>query len=413
MFREAALEAHGAQLVGVSSRWTHVIRFPSPECCPSSPAIDRRQLDFYIGNMSIVPPKPVADEKLTGVAGLDQRSRDIFRRLVDTYLETGEPVGSRTIARILPSSLSPASVRNVMMDLEDAGLIFSPHTSAGRVPTQQGLRFFVDAVMEVGAMTQEERARIDAQIAASNRQRRLEDVLGEAMMLLSGLSHCAGVVVAPKLNARLKHIEFVNLGPGRALVIIVGEDGSVENRVIEVPPGLPPSALVRATNYLSARFEGRTIEEVKRFVRDEMESLRRELDEISARIVAAGIGQWSGGSDPDDKTLIVRGQANLLDNATAIDDLERIRKLFEDIENKREIVQLLGAAEVGEGVRIFIGSENRLFSLSGSSIVVAPYRNAEEKIVGVMGIIGPTRMNYARIVPMVDYTAKAIGRLIS
>ena len=363
--------------------------------------------------MSIIPPKPVADDKLPGVAGLDQRSRDIFRRLVDTYLETGEPVGSRTIARILPSSLSPASVRNVMMDLEDAGLIFSPHTSAGRVPTQLGLRFFVDAVMEVGSMTKDERARIDAQMAASNRQRRLEDVLGEATTMLSGLSHCAGVVVAPKLNARLKHIEFVNLGPGRALVIIVGEDGSVENRVIEVPPGLPPSALVQATNYLSARFQGKTIDEVQRFVRDEMEKLRRELDEISARIVAAGIGQWSGESDPDDKTLIVKGQANLLDNATAVDDLERIRKLFEDIENKKELVQLLGAADVGEGVRIFIGSENRLFSLSGSSIIVAPYRNAEEKIVGVMGIIGPTRMNYARIIPMVDYTAKAIGRLIS
>jgi heat-inducible transcriptional repressor len=363
--------------------------------------------------MSILPPKPPFEEKLTGVAGLDQRSRDIFRRLVDTYLETGEPVGSRTIARILPSSLSPASVRNVMMDLEDAGLIFSPHTSAGRVPTQQGLRFFVDAVMEVGAMSSDERERIDAQIAASNRQRRIEDVLGEATTMLSGLSHCAGVIVTPKINARLKHIEFVNLGPGRALVILVGEDGSVENRVIEVPPGLPPSTFTQASNYLSTRFQGKTIDEVQRFVREEMTNLRRELDEISARIVEAGIGQWSGESDNDDKTLIVRGQANLIDNSTAANDLERIRKLFEDIENKKELVQLLGAAEGGEGVRIFIGSENRLFSLSGSSIIVSPYRNAEEKIVGVMGIIGPTRMNYARIIPMVDYTAKAIGRLLT
>ena len=363
--------------------------------------------------MTLIPPKPVVDEKLTGITGLDQRSRDIFRRLVDTYLETGEPVGSRTIARILPSNLSPASVRNVMMDLEEAGLIFSPHTSAGRVPTQQGLRFFVDAVMEVGSMSADERARIDAQIAASNRQRRLEDVLGEATTLLSGLSQCAGVVVTPKINARLKHIEFVHLGPGRALVILVGEDGSVENRVIEVPPGLPPSALIQATNYLSSRLRGKTIDELQRVVAEEMDNLRRELDEISARVVESGIAQWSGEADPDDKTLIVKGQANLLDNATAVADLERVRKLFEDIENKKELVQLLGAADVGEGVRIFIGSENRLFSLSGSSIIVAPYRNSEEKIVGVMGIIGPTRMNYARIVPMVDYTAKAIGRLIS
>ena len=367
--------------------------------------------------MSVIPPnlpaKPLSEERLSGIAGLDQRSRDIFRRLVDTYLATGEPVGSRTIARILPQNLSPASVRNVMMDLEDAGLIFSPHTSAGRMPTEQGLRFFVDAVMEVGAMSTDERARIDAQIAASNRQRRIEDMLGEATTLLSGLSHCAGVIVAPKINARLKHIEFVNLGPGRALVILVGEDGSVENRVIEVPRGLPPSTFAQASNYLSTRFQGKTIDEVQRFVRDEMQSLRRELDEISARIVEAGIGQWSGEVEADDKTLIVRGQANLIENSTAAADLERIRKLFEDIENKKELVQLLGAAESGEGVRIFIGSENRLFSLSGSSIIVAPYRNAEEKIVGVMGIIGPTRMNYARIIPMVDYTAKAIGRLLT
>lgn len=379
----------------------------------SSPSIDRSQLDSYIAAMSSIPPKPFLDEKLTGLAGLDRRSRDIFRRLVDTYLETGEPVGSRTISRILPSGLSPASVRNVMMDLEDAGLIYSPHASAGRVPTEAGLRFFVDAVMEVGAVAPDERARIDAQVAASNRQRRIEDVLGEATMLLSGLSHCAGVIMAPKMNARLKHIEFVNLAPGRALVILVGEDGAVENRVIDVPPGLPPATFVKATNYLSTRFQGKTIAEVQRFMGEEMASLRHELDDLSARIVEAGIAVWSGDSDPDAKTLIVRGQANLLENATAVDDLERIRKLFDDIENKRELVQLLGLAEAGEGVRIFIGSENRLFSLSGSSLIVAPYRNSEEKIVGVLGIIGPTRMNYARIIPMVDYTAKVVGRLLT
>jgi heat-inducible transcriptional repressor len=378
-----------------------------------APLIDLSQVDSYIEAMSVIPPKPFTEERLSGIAGLDQRSRDIFRRLVDTYLATGEPVGSRTISRILPNNLSPASIRNVMMDLEDAGLIFSPHTSAGRVPTEQGLRFFVDAVMEVGAMPTDERAIIDAQMAASNRQRRVEDVLGEATTLLSGLSHCAGVILAPKMNARLKHIEFVNLGPGRALVILVGEDASVENRVIEVPRGLPPSTFAQASNYLSTRVQGKTIDEVQRFVRDEMQLLRSELDEISARIVEAGIGQWSGETEADDKTLIIRGQANLIENGTAAADLERIRKLFEDIENKKELAQLLGAAESGEGVRIFIGSENRLFSLSGSSIIVTPFRNAEEKIVGVMGIIGPTRMNYARIIPMVDYTAKAIGRLLT
>jgi heat-inducible transcriptional repressor len=363
--------------------------------------------------MSLLPPKPLLDEKLSGIAGLDQRSRDIFRRLVDTYLETGEPVGSRTISRILPHSLSPASVRNVMMDLEEAGLIFSPHTSAGRVPTDLGLRFFVDALMEVGSMSAEERARIDAQIAASNRPRRIEDVLGEATTLLSGLSHCAGVIVTPKMNARLKHIEFVNLAPGRALVILVGEDGGVENRVIDVPRGLPPSTFTEASNYLSSRFQGKTITEVQRVVREEMDDLRRELDEVSARIVEAGVAVWAGDNDPQGKTLIVKGQANLLENATAVADLERIRRLFDDIENKSELVQLLGLAEAGEGVRIFIGAENRLFSLSGSSLIAAPYKNSEEKIVGVLGIIGPTRMNYARIIPMVDYTAKVLGRLLT
>jgi heat-inducible transcriptional repressor len=363
--------------------------------------------------MTVIPPRQLADERGSGLSSLDQRSREIFRRLVDTYLETGEPVGSRTISRILPSTLSPASVRNVMMDLEDSGLIFSPHTSAGRVPTEAGLRFFVDALLEVGSISPDERARIDAQIAASNRSRRFEDVLGEATTLLSGLSHYAGVVMAPKINAPLKHIEFVSLAPGRALVILVAQDGTVENRIIDVPPGLPPAALLRAGNYLSARFQGKTIAEVKRFVGEEMGRLESELDALSARVVEAGIAVWSGDIDPDSKTLIVKGQANLLEASTALDDLERIRKLFEDIENKKELVQLLGLAEAGEGVRIYIGSENKLFSLSGSSLVVAPYRNSEEKIVGILGIIGPTRMNYARNIPMVDYTAKVLGRLLT
>jgi heat-inducible transcriptional repressor len=363
--------------------------------------------------MTVVTPKPVPDERRQGLALLDQRSRDIFRRLVETYLDTGEPVGSRTIARILPSTLSPASVRNVMMDLEESGLIYSPHTSAGRLPTDLGLRFFVDALLEVGSISPEERARIDAQIAGANRPRRTDELLGEATTLLSGLSHCAGVMVSPKSNARLKHIEFVSLAPGRALVILVGEDGSVENRAIAIPSGLPPSTLALASNYLSARMQGRTIAEAQLVVREELASLKSELDELAAKVVEAGIAIWSGEQETDERTLIVRGQANLIENATALDDLERIRKLFDDIENKKELVQLLGLAEAGEGVRIFIGSENKLFSLSGSSLIIAPYRNSEEKIVGVLGVIGPTRLNYARIIPMVDYTAKVIGRLIS
>jgi heat-inducible transcriptional repressor len=362
--------------------------------------------------MTLIPPRPV-DERLAGVAALDQRSRDIFRRLVDTYLETGEPVGSRTISKVLPASLSPASVRNVMMDLEDAGLIHSPHTSAGRVPTEIGLRFFVDSLLEVGAISESERARIDAQVKASNRQRRVEDVLGEATMLLSGLSQCAGVVLTPKHSSRLKHIEFVNLSPGRALVILVGEDGTVENRVIDVPPGLPASAFMRATNYLSAAAHGRSLLEVQGLIQSEMQKLRGELDAVSARLVQDGLAVWAGEGANDQRSLIVKGQANLLENPAAMADLDRMRRLFEDIENKRDLADLLGLAENADGVRIFIGSENRLFSLSGSSLVAAPLKNEQEKIVGVLGIIGPTRLNYARIIPMVDYTAKVVGRLIS
>ncbi len=362
--------------------------------------------------MSIIPPKPL-DDKLAGIQGLDQRSREIFRRLVDTYIETGEPVGSRTISKVLPASLSPASVRNVMMDLEDAGLIYSPHTSAGRMPTDMGLRFFVDSLLEVGAISETERGHIDAQIKASNRNRRFEDVLGEATTMLSGLSQCAGVVMSPKLSTRLKHIEFVNLAPGRAMVILVSEDGTVENRVIDVPPGIPASIFMRATNYLSAQAQGRTIAEVQTHVVAEVQKLKSELDEVSARLVQDGVAVWTADNDPDARSLIVKGQANLLENTTAVVDLDRMRRLFEDIENKRELVDLLGLAENAEGVRIFIGSENRLFSLSGSSLVAAPLKNEQEKIVGVLGIIGPTRLNYARIIPMVDYTAKVVGRLIS
>ena len=363
--------------------------------------------------MTIIPPRPINDEKATGLAGLDQRSREIFKRIVDSYLETGDPIGSRTISKVLPAGLSPASVRNVMMDLEDSGLIYSPHTSAGRMPTEAGLRFFVDALLEVGSINAAERARIDAEVQASNRHRRYEDVLGEASTMLSGLSQCAGIVMSPKYNSKLKHLEFVSLAPGRALVILVSEDGSVENRVIDVPPGLPASVFIRATNYLSAMGQGRSIDEVQKIVGQEVEKLRRELDDVSAKLVQQGVAIWSGHDDRDTKNLIVKGQANLLEQPGALADLERIRKLFDDIENKRDLVDVLGLAEKAEGVRIFIGSENKLFSMSGSSLIIAPFKNDEEKIVGVLGIIGPTRLNYARIIPMVDYTAKVVGRLLS
>jgi len=362
--------------------------------------------------MAIIKPPSSSLVDRPGLAGLDQRSREIFRNIVETYIATGEPVGSRTISKALASHLSPASIRNVMMDLEETGLIYAPHTSSGRMPTEVGLRFFVDALLEVNAIDDTERARIDAEVAASNRQRRAEDVLGEASAMLSGLSHCASLVMSPKYNAKLKHIEFVSLSPGRALVILVSEDGSVENRLVEVPPGLPASAFIRATNYLSSLAQGRSIDEVRKHVAHEVQGLRRELDDISARLVESGLAVWSAHDDPVARNLIVKGQANLLERNDAA-DLERIRRLFDDIENKKDLVEVLGLAEKAEGVRIFIGSENRLFSMSGSSLIVAPFKNKEEKIVGVLGVIGPTRLNYARIIPMVDYTAKLVGHLLS
>jgi heat-inducible transcriptional repressor len=350
-------------------------------------------------------------EPKTALAQLSDRSRTILRRLVESYLETGEPVGSRNLARVLPMALSPASIRNVMSDLEASGLIFAPHTSAGRLPTQMGLRLFVDGLLEVGGLSPDERRQLEAQIAV-RRQTSVDQVLTEASEMMSGLSECAGVVLAEKQVARLKHIEFVPLEPTKALVVLVGEDQSVENRVISLPPGLPPSALVEAGNYLNTHVRGLTMAEARARIEQELSNARAELDGLAQKVIKAGLAEWSGAVG-DRKSLIVRGQANLLKDVSANEDLERIRQLFDDLEDKREIVQLLGLSEAGDGVRIFIGSENKLFSLSGSSLIVAPFHDDTRKIVGVLGVIGPTRLNYARIIPMVDYTAKLVGRLLT
>jgi heat-inducible transcriptional repressor len=342
---------------------------------------------------------------------LNERTRAIFRSIVETYLATGEPVGSRNLSRALPMTLSPASIRNVMSDLEQLGLIYAPHTSAGRLPTQLGLRLFVDGLLELGDLTTDERRQLEAQIKIK-RERSVDQALTEATEMISGLSHCAGVVLAEKQISRLKHIEFVPLEPGRALVVLVGDDQNVENRVIAVPPGLPPSALTEAANYMNAHIRGHTIPEARTRIETDLASAKAELDSLTQKVVRAGLAEWSGALD-DRKSLIVRGQSNLLKDVHATEDLARIRQLFDDLETKRDLVQLLGLAEHAEGVRIFIGSENNLFSLSGSSLIVSPFHDEKRKIVGVLGVIGPTRLNYARIIPMVDYTAKLVGRLLT
>jgi heat-inducible transcriptional repressor len=330
-----------------------------------------------------------------------------LREIVEQYVATGEPVGSRTLARLLPISLSPATIRNVMADLTDAGLLFAPHTSAGRLPTDQGLRLFVDGLLNFGELTEDERESISATLAASGRS--LEETLAEASSLLSGLSAAAGLVLAPKSEGAVKHIEFVPLGPGRALVVLVNSDGQVENRVIETPPGLPPSALQQASNYLNARLSGRPLADLRRVVA-EMAANRTELDALSTLVVAAGLATWTG--EGRSGSLIVRGQARLLSDVTQLDRLSAIQSLFERLEAQETMLRLLELAEQSDGVRIFIGAESGVFNTSGVSMVVAPARNDSGRIVGAIGVIGPTRINYGRIIPVVDYTARVIGQLL-
>ena len=359
--------------------------------------------------MSVPFDKRQADPALQS---LDMRSRDIFRRIVDSYLRDGEPVGSRTLSRILPSTLSPATIRNVMSDLEHLGLIYSPHVSAGRLPTQQGLRFFVDAFMEIGDLGDEERRAIESQVKAAGSGASLDQMLTDAVQMLSGMSRGAGLVLAAKNEVPLKHIEFIQLEPGRALAVIVSQSGDVENRVVDLPAGTTVSQLHEASNFLNAHIRGRTLGEAKAEIARIKDETRAALDALSSELVDKGLAVWAGTEGGLPARLIVRGRANLLENVTALDDMELLKHLFEDLETQDGLLQLLDLAEAGPGVRIFIGSENKLFSLSGSSLVVAPYRDKDSRVIGALGVIGPTRLNYARIVPMVDYTAQLVSRML-
>ena len=344
---------------------------------------------------------------------LNERSREIFRQIVDAYIMTGDPVGSATLSQKIQMSLSPASVRNVMADLENSGLIYSPYTSAGRIPTEVGLRLFVDGMLEVGNLTQKERN--DIKVQCKNNGDDMENILVKASSMLSGLSQCASVVMAPKKNTPLKHIEFVQIAPGRAHGVMVSEGDDVENRIIDIPAGITPSALIQAANYINSKLLGHDFEDARTVIEQEINQHEVELDKLTQHIVAEGLAVWSGTRNDirhKKESLIVRGQANLLEDLEAKEDLERISLLFSDIERKKDLIELLGLAKNADGVRIFIGSENNLFSLSGSSVIAAPYMDEKNNLLGVIGVIGPTRLNYARIIPMVDYTAKTIGKII-
>ena len=355
-----------------------------------------------------IPPPGFAGAPGPSLLQLDARAREIFRRVVETYLETGEPVGSRTLSKG-GVQLSPASIRNTMQDLTHLGLLAAPHTSAGRLPTHAGLRLFVDGLLELGDITQEERREIEGRLAG--RSRGLEEALDEATSLLSGLAGGAGVVVTPSRDAGVKHVEFVALGADQTLVVIVFDDGAVENRLMARTPGLTPSALQEASNFLNAMLRGRTLAEAKAEMAVQLERARRQLDETTAHLVEEGLAAWGGGEGPE-RSLIVRGRANLLGDRSAVEDLERVRMLFDDLEQKEQLIGLLDDVREAQGVRIFIGAETRLFSLSGSAVIAAPYMTERRRVLGAIGVIGPTRLNYARVIPLVDYTARILGRLL-
>ncbi|MCA3756641.1 MAG: heat-inducible transcriptional repressor HrcA [Phenylobacterium sp.] len=341
------------------------------------------------------------------LAELDSRARDIFRRVVETYLQTGEPVGSRTLSRG-GVQLSPASIRNTMQDLTELGLLGAPHVSAGRLPTHAGLRLFVDGLMEVGDVGDSDRREIEQRLAG--RGRSFEDMLNEASALLSGLAGGAGIVDAPVREAGVKHVEFVALGGGQALAVMVFEDGVVENRLMQLAAGVTPSALQEAADFLNARMRGKTLVEAGQDIRLELEQARRQLDAAAARLVEEGLAVWGGGEGRD-RALIVRGRANLLGDRETLEDLERVRMLFDDLEQKEQLIGLLDGVREAQGVRIFIGAETRLFSLSGSAVIAAPYMSGQKKLLGAIGVIGPTRLNYARVIPLVDYTAKVLSQM--
>lgn len=339
---------------------------------------------------------------------MNDRSREVFRRVVEGYLASGDPVGSRTLTRSMSEKLSAATIRNVMQDLEFLGLLDSPHISAGRIPTQLGLRMFVDSLLEVGSVAEEDRERIDATMGSNDQG--VASILDHIGAALSGITRGASLVLAPKVEAPIRHIEFVSLSQDRALVVLVFANGHVENRIFTPPPGQTPSSMREAANFLNALAEGKTLTELRRSMTAEISKRRQEIDSLARDLVESGLAVWENPGETSER-LIVRGRANLLEQESI--DLERIRSLFDDLERKRDIADFLELAETGEGVRIFIGSENKLFSLSGSSLVVSPYMNADRKIIGAVGVIGPTRLNYGRIVPIVDYTAQLVGRLVS
>ncbi len=339
---------------------------------------------------------------------LNERSRTVFRYIVDTYLNTGQPVGSRTISTHSGLQLSPASIRNTMADLEECGLLFAPHISAGRMPTDLGLRLYIDGLMQVGGLSAEERTAIEATCRAEGRS--FSEVLEQSSQILSGLSSCASLVIAPKTDNPIKQIQFVSLQPKKVLIILVLQNGLVENRVMDLDEAVDESALNAASNYLNDKLSNNNLKDIQKDILNDIRSHKSQLDDLTKKLVEAGLAL------PVDaeKTghIIIRGQSKLLEDVKALEDLERARTILGYLEEQQNMLELLKSVEGAQGVQIYIGSENTIFDQSGWSLIISPYKDAAEQIVGAIGVIGPTRLSYDRVIPMVDYTSQLVSRLV-
>lgn len=340
---------------------------------------------------------------------LNPRSLEILRHIVDVYIQTGEPTGSLTLAERLGNTLSSATIRNVMARLEDLGLLYAPHKSAGRLPTEEGLRFFVQGLIEECELSDTDRQMIEDRCREKSLS--LPDLLSEVSTVLSGLSHSAGLVIIPKEEKTLKHIEFVSIDPRCALAIMVTTDGDVENRLIDLPPGITHATLVEASNYLSARLTGQTLNQAKKKIAYELTVHKETLDSLTKDVIRSGLAVWQG--EGKNASLIVNGQSNLLHSVRYVEELGAIKEIFSLLEKKENLVHLLDASLKADGVQIFIGAENDLFKYVGCSLVMSPYQNKVGNVVGAVGVIGSTRINYGRVIPMVNYTSKILSRLIS
>jgi len=340
---------------------------------------------------------------------LSERSKKILKSVVETYLETGEPAGSETILKKVGIDLSASSIRTILANLQKDGLLYAPHTSAGRLPTDKGMRFFVDGLLEFGRLSKSEQENIKNQCQSKGSS--FQEVLNEASKTISGLSNCAGIVVAPKFQNKIKHIEFIKLNSNKIMSIIASENGLVENRILDSKTNYNDNTLKQASNYLNSKFVGKTIDQIKLMISEEIKNSKNQLDSIATKLVKEGIIEIV----PNLETpyIFLHGQSSLLGEEVISKDLDQIRNLFDDIENKSNFLNVIENTRKGQGVQIFIGSQNFLFKHSGLSMVMAPYKNKEQKIIGAIGVVGPTRLNYAKIVPLVDYTSKVVGRILS